>query len=84
MRPFNLRISIFLFLSVLITCEISAKVSLPAIVSKGMVLQRNEVVKIWGWAEPGEKVSIRFIKKTYTTTTGKDGKWMVKLKPMKT
>ena len=40
-------------------------------------------VNIWGWASPGEKLSIEFRDKTYTTTANKDGEWAVKLPPMK-
>lgn len=71
---------IFLFIFIFFQAE--AKVQLPAIVGSSMVLQRNEVVKVWGWADPGEKVSVSFLKSKYTTKTEANGKWMVKLKPM--
>lgn len=32
---------------------------LPQILSNGMVLQQGEQNKIWGWAEPGDKISIK-------------------------
>jgi sialate O-acetylesterase len=83
MKSFNIKLVFLLSFLVLISNTIGAKISLPAIVGNGMVLQRDVEIKIWGWAEPGEKVSINFMKKNYTTTTGKDGKWMLKLKPMK-
>ena len=35
-----------------------ATVSLPNFFSKGMVLQRNSEVKIWGWANPKEEIKI--------------------------
>src|SRR5699024_7634886 len=59
------------------------QISLPRLISDGMVLQRNAHDKIWGWASPGEKITIRFHGKTYHTTTGKDKKWSVLLAPMK-
>ncbi len=74
---------IVLILFVFVSLKVSANVSLPAIVGNGMVLQRDETLKIWGWAQPGEKVTVSFLKKNYKTVTGKDGKWMVKLNPMK-
>jgi sialate O-acetylesterase len=37
---------------------VRAEVTLPDIVSSGMVLQRNTTVALWGWAEPGERVTI--------------------------
>jgi sialate O-acetylesterase len=46
----------FLLLFMLHNCF--PNVSLPAIFSDNMVLQRNSEVKIWGWAKPGEEVKI--------------------------
>ena len=37
-----------------------AEVSLPAIIASDMVLQRERVVPIWGWAAPGETVTVEF------------------------
>ncbi len=59
------------------------KVSLPRLISNGMVLQRETSVKIWGWATPGEKIKINFNDKEYNTKTGNDGKWVVTLSKMK-
>jgi sialate O-acetylesterase len=75
--------SIILGCLILLSMQIKADVSLPAIVGNGMVLQRNEVVKVWGWAQPGEKITVGFLHKNYHAVTGRDGKWMVKLNPMK-
>ncbi|MDR0231767.1 MAG: sialate O-acetylesterase [Dysgonamonadaceae bacterium] len=38
----------------------SAQVRLPQLVSDGMILQRDVPAKIWGWASPGEKVTVVF------------------------
>lgn len=56
-----------------------ADVKLPAIFGDQMVLQRDVPVPVWGWADPGEEVSVSIAKQTKTTTAGKDGKWSVKL-----
>ncbi len=63
-----------------------ADVKLPAVISDNMVLQRGMEVPIWGWAEPGEKIEVRFGFYSYgwRTTTDKDGKWMVKIGPLRT
>jgi sialate O-acetylesterase len=82
MKSLTIKLVLLLPFLVFINNIVWAKISLPAIVGNGMVLQRDVEVKIWGWADPGEKVSISFMKKNYSTTTGKDGKWLVKLKPM--
>ena len=60
-----------------------AKVKLPAILSDGMVLQRERPVKIWGNADKGENVTVVFKKKKFSTVAGEDGKWLVELPPMK-
>jgi sialate O-acetylesterase len=59
------------------------QVRLPLLVSDGMVLQRDANVKVWGWAEAGEKVTINFNGKTYSATAGTDGKWAVILPALK-
>ena len=48
-----------------------------------MVLQRDADVKIWGWADKGEKVTINFNGKTYNTAAGTDGKWAVMISELK-
>ncbi|MFC1838641.1 sialate O-acetylesterase [Thermodesulfobacteriota bacterium] len=55
------------------------KVRLPVLISDGMVIQRDIDVKIWGWADEGEKVKIKFTGKTYNTSAGKDKRWEVLL-----
>ncbi|WP_240047091.1 sialate O-acetylesterase [Hymenobacter nivis] len=60
-----------------------AQVRLPRLVSNGMVLQRDAPVRLWGWAAPGEAVSVAFQGKTYRATTGPDGQWRVQLPAMK-
>lgn len=60
-----------------------SKVKLPALVGSNMVLQRDKPIKIWGTADPGEKLSILFVGKTYHLTTPADGKWVTTLSSMK-
>lgn len=48
-----------------------------------MVLQRDAKTKVWGWAAPGEKVTVNFKGKSYKTKADADGKWAVSLAPMK-
>ena len=35
-----------------------AEVRLPNLFSDHMMLQRDKVIKVWGWANPGEKVKV--------------------------
>ena len=61
----------------------TADVELAWVFGDHMVLQRDKPVPVWGWAEPGEKVTVRFAGQTKTAAAGKDGKWSVTLAPLK-
>jgi sialate O-acetylesterase len=57
-----------------------ATVRLPALVGSHMVLQRGRPVPVWGWAAPGEKVSITFRGKTYVASApDASGRWQATL-----
>ena len=56
-----------------------ADVTLPAIFSDHLVLQRDVPVPVWGWADAGETVTVSVAGQTQTATTGADGKWRVTL-----
>lgn len=58
-----------------------AQVKLPALVRDSMILQRDEKVKLWGWASTNEKIAIRFKGKVYRTTAGTEGNWVIQLPP---
>ena len=77
----NRSLTFLTFLTVAFTA--SADVTLPPVLGSGMVLQRDLPVPVWGWADAGEKVSVTFARQTKTTKAGDDGKWMVKLDPLK-
>jgi sialate O-acetylesterase len=47
-----------------------------------MVLQRGLPVPVWGTAEPGEKVTVKFAKQIKIVTADDTGHWTVDLKPM--
>ncbi len=47
------------------------------------VLQREMKVPVWGWSEPGRKITVTFAGQTKTATAGQDGKWRVELDPLK-
>jgi len=66
----------------IIACVCLADVKLPNVISNNMVLQQQSKVKIWGWAEAGEKIQVRPLwqKSAVKTVADKDGKWLVKIK----
>jgi sialate O-acetylesterase len=47
------------------------------------VLQQGTSVPIWGTADPGEPVTVEIAGQTVSTTAGADGKWLVRLAPLK-
>ena len=56
---------------------------MPQLFQSGMVLQRGKQIPVWGKAEPGELVTVRFNKKQYATTADLDGHWRINLPKMK-
>lgn len=69
---------LLMFLTMILQ-PVDAVVTLPRLVSDGMVLQRDEPVKIWGWANPSEKVKIEFLGETYRTKADNKGNWNLEL-----
>ncbi len=59
-----------------------AEVRLAAPFSDNMVLQQRALVPVWGWADDGEVVTVRF-QGQKVTTTAKDLKWCAVLRPLK-
>lgn len=59
-----------------------ASISLPEIFSDNMVLQRNSVVTIWGWAKTGEPVVVRtdWTDTEVTTKADNQGTWKITIK----
>lgn len=78
---FRFPLALLLTTSFLIT-EVSAEVKLPKVFGDHMVLQRDQSVAIWGWAEPGEAIKITTPFETQNLKAGENGKWMTRLKPM--
>lgn len=80
------RLATILFVSIfaLTPSLTQADVTLPSIFSSNMVLQRELVVPIWGTADPGEDVTVKFAGQSKQTTADSNGKWMVRLDPLTT
>lgn len=72
-------LTLFLAALLLGTSVSEAKVRLPQIISDCMVLQRDTELDIWGWADPGEKVTVRFDGAHYFTKADAQGNWSVKM-----
>ncbi|HVU98565.1 MAG TPA: sialate O-acetylesterase [Puia sp.] len=63
-------------------CCTSGQIRLPKLIGDGMVLQRDKLISIWGWASKGERVILSFNGKSYRSAAGQDGKWMLRLPAM--
>jgi sialate O-acetylesterase len=64
-------------------CSSFAELKLARVFSDGMVLQRDQKVAVWGWADPGAEVTVSFAGKDSTVKAGEDGRFMVRLGKMK-
>jgi len=60
-----------------------ADIKLPKLITDGMILQRDQPIKIWGWANVNEQVKVSFNQKKYTTQTKENGKWEIILNAQK-
>jgi sialate O-acetylesterase len=43
----------------------------------GMIIQRDKPIRIWGWADPGETITVAFAEQSRTAMAAKDRRWMV-------
>jgi len=71
-----------LALLVALTLPAQAELKVPSIIGDHMVLQRDLANPVWGWAEPGDDVTVRIADQTASATAGDDGSWVVELEPM--
>src|SRR5436305_689596 len=71
------------FVLLMLCNALRADVKPAALFSDHMVIQQDAPVPVWGWADPGEKVTATLGSHEQTTTADADGKWMVKLDPAK-
>lgn len=71
-----------LFLATLfLTLLAQANVALPRIFGDNMVLQRQKTIPVWGWASPGEKITVSFHNQVKTVKADKAGQWKLALDP---
>jgi sialate O-acetylesterase len=64
---------------VIAAATVRADVRLPRVISDHMVLQRDRVVRVWGWSDAGEAVRVRFRGQEAATAGDRDGRWQVML-----
>lgn len=82
MQRFAKMKSVLLLSILLISMVLQAQVRPAHIFDNNMVLQREKPVKVWGWADPNEKVKIEFEGQTKSAVANRQGEWSVYLDPM--
>ncbi|MBB6145983.1 sialate O-acetylesterase [Silvibacterium bohemicum] len=72
-------------LSVLVIAPFQAQseVTLPNLLSSHMVVQRNRPIHLWGWSDPGEKITATMNSATATAAADGLGHWSLYLPPEK-
>ena len=60
----------------------AAEVRLPKVFTDGAVLQRDRAVPVWGQADPGKKVTVKFGGQEKSAQAAGDGKWRLDLDSM--
>lgn len=79
--PHPHRLAPVAFVSLLLLSSLAAQaaVKLPHVFGDHMVLQRDQPVPVWGWATPGEKVTVEFAGQSKAATADAEGRWRVSL-----
>ena len=82
MRHFRMYLA-FTFFATLVwsAASASAEIRLPAILSDHSVLQRQVPIHIWGWASPGEHITVQLHGQKHATDSSSLGEWNVWLMP---
>jgi sialate O-acetylesterase len=76
-RNFFLSAGLSLLAVILFSIPAQGRVKLPALISNHMVLQQNADIRVWGWADPGEKVTVLtdWLTEPVSATTTAAGNW---------
>lgn len=75
-----------LLIALLLLTHLNAQAASPVtnerlarIFTDHVVLQRDQAVPIWGWAAPGQVISVSFAGQQVTGVTDANGRWRVQL-----
>ncbi|NOX53781.1 MAG: 9-O-acetylesterase, partial [Planctomycetes bacterium] len=60
-----------------------ADVKVPALFGDHMVLQQKSAIPVWGWADPGEAVTVTLGDRSASTKADAEGHWLVKLEGLR-
>jgi sialate O-acetylesterase len=78
-------ILVTILVAALLSCLSPAvAMTVPHVFGDHMVLQEGMPVPVWGWGEPGEKITVTFAGQSKEATASADtGRWEVRLDPLK-
>ena len=68
-------------LCIALSADLRADVRVPALFGNHMVVQRDRPIHVWGWAAPGETVSVAFRGEAAVATASPEGRWSIYLEP---
>ncbi len=75
-KPSVLTLSLLLVIALCQSANAAGALKTHGIFSSSMVIQRSKPISIWGWAEPGAKVSVSFgVEKAQADADPKSGRW---------
>ena len=80
-RPFILFVAALLLIP-MASATVSGDVRLANIFGDNMVIQRDAIVPVWGWSDPGDEITVNARGQSISTIAGRDGRWEVKLQPI--
>ena len=80
-HPFPLPLLVCALALACFSPPMSGEVKLPGVLSSHMVLQRERPIHLWGWADPGERVSVTMEALSRDAVADSLGKWSVYLPP---
>ncbi|HMI50377.1 MAG TPA: sialate O-acetylesterase [Candidatus Saccharimonadales bacterium] len=82
MKSLAVRFVLYFFCAaIFIDCSF-AEPRLPHIFSDHMILQREQPIAVWGWAEPSEKIKVTLGSASQETMAAADGTWKIALAKM--
>lgn len=65
------------------TARVKPAIQMASPFTDHAILQREMPVPVWGWSQPGAKMTVEFQGQKKIAVAGSDGKWSVALDPLK-
>lgn len=70
------------FVVLFLAAQADAELRIPNVFGNHMVVQQNAPIRVWGWTDPGQKVTVELADKSATGTAGADGRFDVTLEEL--